>query len=72
MYKPINNKIKYIDNNTIIVGDFNAHSQQWTTKQESTQKINNKTKASNDTLEQMNFRDIFRAIHLKQPNTHSS
>ena len=49
------------DNNTIIVGDFNTPL---TPKDRSSkQKINNKTQALNDTLDQMDLIDIFRTFH---------
>ena len=37
----------------------------------SRQKINKETQALNDTLDQMDLIDIYRAFHQKQQNTHS-
>ena len=52
-----------INNNTIIVGDFNTpHS---SIDRSSSQKINKETQASNDTLDQMDLIDIYRTLHLK-------
>ena len=56
-------KIKHIDNNTIIVGDFNAPLTEM--DRSSKQKINKGTKTLNDTLDQMDFTDIFRTFHPK-------
>ena len=54
---------KHIDNNTIIVGDFNIPLAAM--DRSSKQKINKETKALNDTLEQMDFTDTFRTFHPK-------
>ena len=54
---------KHINNNTIIVGDFNTLLTEM--DRSSKQKINNEIKALNDTLDQMDFTDIFRALHPK-------
>ena len=52
-----------IDSNTVIVGDYNTPL---TSKDRSSrQKINKETMPLNDTLEQIDLIDIFRAIHLK-------
>ena len=61
---------KHIDNNTIIVGDFNTPLTAM--DRSSKQKINKETRALNDTLDQMDFTDIFRTFHPKGKNTHSS
>ena len=54
---------KHIDNNTIIIRDFNTT---FTAMDGSSkQKINKETRALNDTLDQMDFTDIFRAFHPK-------
>ena len=49
-----------IDSNTIIVGDFNTQSHQWTDHQN---KINKETQVLNDTLDEMDLIDIFRTFH---------
>ena len=54
---------KYIDNNTIIVGDFNTPLTEM--ERSSKQKINKEIKALNDTLDQVNIADIFRTFHPK-------
>ena len=50
------------DSNTITVGDFTPHSHQWTDHQN---KINKETQVLNDTLDEMDFTDIFRTFHPK-------
>ena len=52
---------KHIDNNTIIVGDFSTPLAEM--DRSSKQKLNQETRALNDTLDQMDFTDIFRAVH---------
>ena len=59
----ITNVKKLIDNNTIIVGDFNTLLT--TMERSSKQKINKEKMALNDTLEQMDLTDIFRTFHPK-------
>ena len=59
----ITNTKKLIDNNTIIVGDFNTPLT--TMDRSSTQKIHKETLALNDTLDQMDLTDIFRTFHPK-------
>ena len=49
-----------IDSNTIIVGDFNTLPHQWRDYQN---KINKETQGLNDTLDEMDFSDIFRTFH---------
>ena len=56
----ITNIEKLIDNNTIIVGDFNTPL-----TATDRQKINKETMALNDTLHQMDLTDIFRTFHPK-------
>ena len=52
-----------IDNNTIIVGDFNTTL---TAMDRSTrQKINKETQALNEALDQMDLKDIYRTFHPK-------
>ena len=59
-----------IDNNTIIVGDFNTPL---TAMDRSTrQKINKETQALNEALNQMDLIDIYRTFHPKATDTHSS
>ena len=48
------------DSNTIIVGDFNTLPHQWRDYQN---KINKETQGLNDTLDEMDFSDIFRTFH---------
>ena len=50
-----------IDSNTIIVGDFNTPLSSM--DRSSRKKINNETQALNDTLDQMDLIDIYRAFH---------
>ena len=56
-----------IDSNTIIVGDFNTPLTPM--DRSSRQKINKETQALNDTLDQMDLIDIYRAFHLKEEYT---
>ena len=60
---------KHIDNNTIIVGDFNTPLPAMDTS--SKEWINKETRALNDTRDQMDSTDVYRAFHPKQQNTHS-
>ena len=58
-------KVKtYLDNNTLIVGDFNMAL--WANDRSSKQNITKETRALNDTLDQMDLTDIYRTLH---PNT---
>ena len=55
-----------INNNTIIVGDFNTPL---TPMDRSTkQKINKETQTLNDTIDQLDLIDIYRTFHLKTMN----
>ena len=55
-----------INNNTIIVGDFNTPL---TPMDRSTkQKINKETQTLNDTLDQLDLIDIYRTLHPKTMN----
>ena len=55
-----------INNNTIIVGDFNTPL---TPMDRSTkQKINKKTQTLNDTIDQLDLIDIYRTFHPKTMN----
>ena len=54
---------KLIDNNTVIVGDFNTPLTAM--DRSSNKKINKETMALNDTLDQMDLTDIFRTFHPK-------
>ena len=55
-----------INNNTIIVGDFNTPltSMDRSTKQ----KINKETQTLNDTMDQLDLIDIYRTFHSKRMN----
>ena len=52
-----------IDSNTIIVGDFNTPLSPM--DKSSKMKINKETQALNDTLNKMDFTDIYRTLHPK-------
>ena len=52
-----------INNNTIIVGEFNTILTSM--ERSSRQKISKETQALNNTLDQMDKIDIYRAFHLK-------
>ena len=52
-----------IDSNTIIVGDCNTSLTPM--DRSSRQKINKETQALNDTIDQIDFIDIYRTFHLK-------
>ena len=57
-------KIKtYLDNNTLILGDLNAVLS--TINRSSKHNISKETRALNDTLDQMDFTDIYRTLHPK-------
>ena len=66
----ITNIKKLVDNNTIILGDFNTPLT--TMGRSPKQNINKETTALNNTLGQMDLTDIFRTLHPKQKNTDSS
>ena len=59
-----------INNNTIIVGDFNAPLRAM--DRLSRQKINEETQALNETLDQMDLIDIYRTFHPKEYTFFSS
>ena len=59
----ITNIKKFIDNNTIIVGNFNIPL--IAMGRSSKQKIKKETMAMNDTLDQKDLTDIFRTFHCK-------
>ena len=59
-----------INNNTIIVGDFNTSLMAM--DRSTRQKINKETQALNDALDQMDLIDIYGTSIQKQQNTHSS
>ena len=69
-YQPITKVKKYLDNNTLVVGDFNTAL--CANDRSSKRNITKETRALNDTLEQMDFTDIYRTFHLNGLNTHSS
>ena len=52
---------KYIDNNYLILGDFNLGLS--TLDRSSKHNISKETRALNDTLDQMDFTDIYRTLH---------
>ena len=55
-------KVKtYFDNNTLIVGDFNMVLP---ANDRSRQNVTKETRSLNDTLDQIDFRDIYRRFHL--------
>ena len=54
---------EHIDNNTILVGDFNTPLTSM--DKSSKQKINKKIMALNNTMEQMDLTDIFKTFHPK-------
>ena len=54
---------KHIDNNTIIVEDFNTPLTAMNRSSE--QRINKEIRALNDILDQMDFTDIYIAFHPK-------
>ena len=57
-----------INNNTIIVGDFNTPL---TPMDRSTiQKINKETQTLNDTIDQLDLIDIYRTFHLRNNEFH--
>ena len=55
--------MRQIDSNRIIVGDFNSSLSSM--DRSSKIKINKETQALNDTLNEMDLIDIYRAFHLK-------
>ena len=56
-----------IDRNTIVVGDINTPLTPM--DRSSKQKINKETQVLNDTLDEMNLIDIFRAFHPNAPSS---
>ena len=54
---------KYLDNNTLILGDFNLALS--TLDRSSKHNISKETRALNDTLDQMDFTDIYRTLYPK-------
>ena len=50
-----------MDNNTLILGDFNIALS--TNDRSSKHNISKETRALNDTLDQMDFTDIYRTLH---------
>uniref|UniRef100_A0A8C0SVF3 RNA-directed DNA polymerase n=1 Tax=Canis lupus familiaris TaxID=9615 RepID=A0A8C0SVF3_CANLF len=52
---------KYLDNNTLILGDFSLALS--ILDRSSKQNISKETRALNDTLDQMDFTDIYRTLH---------
>ena len=69
--KQLITKVKtFLHNNTLIVCDFNLVLS--TLDRSSKHNISKETRALNDTLDQMDFRDIYRTLIQTQLNTHSS
>ena len=57
-------KVKtYLDNNALVLGDFNMALS--TNDRYSKHNISKETRALNDTLDQMDFTDIYRTLHPK-------
>ena len=52
---------KYLDNNTLILGDFDLALS--TLDRSSKHNMSKETRALNDTLDQMDFTDIYRTLH---------
>ena len=52
---------KYLDNNYLILGDFNLALS--TLDRSSKHNISKETRALNDTLDQMDFTEIYRTLH---------
>ena len=69
IYQLITKVKKYLDNNTLILGDFNLALS--ILDRSSKQNISKEMRALNDTLDQIEFTDIYRTLH-PQLNTHSS
>ena len=64
-------KVKtFLDNNRLILGDLNTALS--VIDRSSKHNISKETRALNDTLDQMDFRDIYRTLIQTQLNTHSS
>ena len=59
---------KDIDSNTIVVGDFNTPLSKM--DRSSKQKINKDIVSLNNTLEEMDLTDIYRAFHPKEAQLH--
>ena len=59
-----------VDSNTIIVGEFN--NSLTPVDRSSREKINKETEPLNDTIDQIDFIDIYRKFHVKQQITLSS
>ena len=70
LHQLITNVKKYLDNTYLMLGDFNlAH---FILDSYSKHNISKETRALNDTLDQMDFTDIYRIYIQTQLNTHSS
>ena len=64
-------KVKtYLDNNTLMVGDFNMVL--FANDRSSKHNISKETRALNDTLDQMDFTDIYRTLHPNATEYNSS
>ena len=62
VYQSITKVKTYLDNNTLIVGDFNTTLSE--NDRSSQHNISNETRDLNDTLDQIDFTDIYRTLHL--------
>ena len=60
---------KDVDSNTIILGDFNTRLSKM--QRSSKQNIKKDNVSLNNTLDEMDLTDIYRASHPKKQNTHS-
>ena len=70
IYQLITKVKAYLDNNTLILGDFNLALS--TLDRSSKHNISKEMRALKDTLDQMDFTDIYRTLIQTQLNTHSS
>ena len=61
IYQLITKVKTYLDNNTLIIGDFDTALS--ANDRSSKHNISKETRALNDALDQMDFTDIYRAFH---------
>ena len=70
IYQSINKQAKtYLDNNTLILGNINLAL---STFDSSSKHISKETRALNDTLDQMDFTDIYRTLRPNATEYNSS